>query len=86
MIYPNHERVTVHSLGSENPGLFRAIVVGYQPSGYSSGDIYLVKLIDKCIEVKYDVIGIPAACLRRGWPGTNVYVGQLFIDKLELAT
>ena len=81
MIYPNRERVTIHSIGA--PGLFRAVVVGYQPSGYYNGDIYLVKLVDKFSEVKYDVIGIPAGCLRRGWPGTKTYIGQLALDKLE---
>jgi hypothetical protein len=83
MIYPNRERVTIHSLGIRNPELFRAIVVGYQPSGYISGDIYLVKLVDKLAEVKYDVIGIPAACLRRGWPGTKTYIGQLALEMFE---
>ena len=83
MVYKNRERVSIHSLGSSNPGIFRATVVGYQPSGYQSGDIYFVKLVDKISELKYDVISIPSACLHRGWPGTKIYKSQLLLDKFE---
>ena len=53
MVYKNRERVSIHSLGSSNPGIFRATVVGYQPSGYQSGDIYF---INKTKNILYNTV------------------------------